>query len=490
MAQVCPRCSRVNPDEASYCYFDGIGLGSHPHSQHDLHRFLNPFKFPSGRLCANFEELVEGILGEWSVAVELNRKGEFVNFFSSIGRLDLAMAARSAKEFPAADQGLDKLLDRMPVSNLGEAQLVTDTETLNLGLLRVGQKFKSSVKLRNKGRRLLFGTVTLEGLPWLSLSQDKARPRSRFQLIAEAPLPLYTLGDQLRSSDKPLEGKLILETNGGSKVIVVRADVPVRPFMTGALAGARSPREVAEKSKANAREAGALFESGAVERWYKDNGWKYPVPGPAASGLASVQQFFEALGLARAPKVEIDSSFLTFDLSHAAPAAQYLAVSSPEKKPVYAHAVAGAPWVSIGQMEMKGSRALIPISVNPSFLQSPRQSTWVRVNSNGNQSFLVTVEAIQPGAGFADLAGAAAPLQDFAPARVVESSSAELLLPEAPADFFQAPILGYHPLAQKVKRGRWVGWVFLIFLLLLFLGLVGTIAVLGLKKLQNNKEKR
>ena len=45
--------------------------------------------------------------------------------------------------------------------------------------------------------------------------------------------------------------------------------------------------------------------------WYAANGWAYPVQGPASTGLAAVQQFFEALGLTAPPKVEISDRSLT-----------------------------------------------------------------------------------------------------------------------------------------------------------------------------------
>src|SRR6185437_12255754 len=96
--------------------------------------------------------------------------------------------------------------------------------------------------------------------------------------------------------------------NGGSFIVTVKAQVPVKPFPSGALAGAKSPRQAAEKAKANSKEAAALFENGAVAEWYKSNGWTYPVQGPAASGLGAVQQFFEALGLTAPPKVEISTN--------------------------------------------------------------------------------------------------------------------------------------------------------------------------------------
>ena len=64
---------------------------------------------------------------------------------------------------------------------------------------------------------------------------------------------------------KPVEARLLVETNGGTIPVAVKAEIPVRPFPDGVLAGARSPRQVAEKAKANPKEAALQFENGAVE---------------------------------------------------------------------------------------------------------------------------------------------------------------------------------------------------------------------------------
>ena len=112
-------------------------------------------------------------------------------------------------------------------------------------------------------------------------------------------------GQHLRAGAKPLEAQLTIESNGGTAVVVVTAKVPVKPF-PGRCAGRRDDAaQIAEKAKATPKEAAVLFENGAVGRWYKANGWTYPVQGPAASGLAAVQQFFEALGLTPPPKVQL-----------------------------------------------------------------------------------------------------------------------------------------------------------------------------------------
>jgi hypothetical protein len=86
----------------------------------------------------------------------------------------------------------------------------------------------------------------------------------------------------------------------------------VTPYPDGVLAGARTPRQVAEKARKAPKEAAVLFEKGAVACWYEQNGWIYPVQGPAASGLGAVQQFFEALGLVKPPQVTISEYSVNF----------------------------------------------------------------------------------------------------------------------------------------------------------------------------------
>ena len=63
---------------------------------------------------------------------------------------------------------------------------------------------------------------------------------------------------------KPLQGEIIVDTNGGTMTVTLRADVPIKTFPQGpqgndALAGARSPHEVALKARQHPLEAAALF---------------------------------------------------------------------------------------------------------------------------------------------------------------------------------------------------------------------------------------
>src|SRR5262245_32545766 len=100
MAQNCTQCSRVNPPEAVYCYFDGIALPGHGRNGGPVsvatQPFINAFVFPSGRTCRNFDELALACHENWREARDLLQQGHLLSFLGSLGRADLALAAREA----------------------------------------------------------------------------------------------------------------------------------------------------------------------------------------------------------------------------------------------------------------------------------------------------------------------------------------------------------------------------------------------------------
>jgi hypothetical protein len=168
--------------------------------------------------------------------------------------------------------------------------------------------------------------------------------------------------------------------------------VPVRPFTGGVLAGAKSPRQIAEKAKAAPKEAAVLFERGAVADWYKSNGWTYPVQGPSAAGLGAVQQFFEALGLTAPPKVDINEKFIAFQGNVGNALRHTLEVKSQEKRPVFAHGFSDQPWLVVERAQLNGRTAVIGVSI-PSVPDRPGEvlQAKVTITSNGNQRFVVPV---------------------------------------------------------------------------------------------------
>jgi hypothetical protein len=409
MAHTCTRCSRTNPRDALYCYFDGAALegGSGQARPAAVAAFPNPFVFPSGQSCRTFDELGQACLREWRGALGLLTQGYLERFLGALGRADLALAARNAAAFPDPDRGLDQLLAQLPTRTVQAPKLHAAPGEVSLGTVAVGAVQHFDLHLSNRGQRLLYGSV-VSGCKWLTLGEAAGSTQKLFQLRDETVIPVQVRGEHLRAGAKPLEGRLVIESNGGTSTVTVQAQVPVRPFPEGVLAGAVTPRELASKAKAAPKEAARLFESGAVARWYKANGWDYPVPGPAASGVAAVQQFFEALGLTRPPRLEISEQSLTV---HGAPGERLhrsLQVRSPEKRPVFAHARTDQPWLHVGPIRLAGPAAVIPLEITA----APGQAGHVLqgrvlITSNGNQRFVVPVSlAVEATAAAVPLAAA------------------------------------------------------------------------------------
>lgn len=396
MTLVCRNCSRVNPPDAHYCYWDGSVLDGRGRAQGPIavgaQLFHCPFVFPSGRHCRNFDELLLGCYSEWNDARTLLREGYLESFFGALGRADLALTAKQSMRAADADGGLDQLLNKLPCSNREPPKLFVQPLEVNLGQLPRSSDRQFVLHIENQGMGLLQGTIACDDTAWLMLGEGSGSPRKVFQCLHEFTLPVQVHGKALRAGGKPLEGRLTLSSNGGVTVVVVRGSVPVQPFPEGALAGAVSPRQVAEKAKSNPRAAAPLFEKGTVAAWYESNGWTYPVQGPVSSGLGAIQQFFEALGLVKAPVVEISETTVQLLGAPGTRLEHVLQLDAQEKRPVFAHATTGVPWLQIGRISLEGRTALIPI-LAPQVPNQPGQQLYgkVQVTANGGQRFLVDV---------------------------------------------------------------------------------------------------
>ncbi|HEY7329196.1 MAG TPA: hypothetical protein VH592_16250 [Gemmataceae bacterium] len=396
MTLVCRNCSRVNPPEARFCYWDGAVLDGRGQAHGPIavaaQPFHCPFVFPSGRHCRNFDELVLGCYSEWKDARELLREGYLESFFGALGRMDLAMAAKQAVRAADADSGLDQLLNKLPASNRESPKLFVQPLEVNLGQLSCSSDRQFMLHIENQGMGLLQGSIACEDSAWLMLGEGAGSPRKVFQCLHEFAVPVQIHGKALRAGNKPLEGRLTIESNGGATIVVVHGEVPVQPFPEGLLAGAVSPRQVAEKAKANPKAASPYFENGAVAAWYESNGWTYPVQGPASFGLGAIQQFYEALGLVKAPIVEISETAVHLQGPPCAQLERVLQVRAQEKRPVFAHAMSSVPWLRIGPILLEGRTAHIPIQV-PSVPPQPGELLRgkVHITANGGQRFLVEV---------------------------------------------------------------------------------------------------
>jgi hypothetical protein len=395
MSQLCSKCSHANPPEAIYCYFDGVVLGGHSGNGRKIPAGVQPFPsefvFPSGQGCRNFDQLAVACQQNWACAVDLLQKGFLASFLSGIGRADLALAAKEAARFPDADRGLDRLLAKIPSQVLDAPKLRAEPTGVSLGVVPIGTNRSFELHLANLGQRLLYGSVSSD-CKWLTLGDAPGNPQRLFKCDGDVVVQVQVRGRYLRAGNKPLEGHLLIESNGGQGTITVRAEVPLKAFPNGVLAGAVTPRQIAEKALAAPKDAAPLFETGAVAKWFGANGWTYPVRGPSATGVGAVQQFFEALGLTKPPKVEISQTNLTLSGEVGQSVQTTLELRTQEKRPIYGHAVCDQPWLDVRRTVLSGRNAVIQVVV-PRVPNRPGETLEanVIVTSNGNQKFKVPV---------------------------------------------------------------------------------------------------
>ena len=397
--RLCRQCRRVNPSEAVYCHHDGVHLEGRSDEGTADKRAINagtrpfsvPFVLPSGKECHNFNELALACQADSKGAFELLRTGHLEAFLAAQGRADLARAARSAARATDRLRGLDEFIGRLPATGLKPPKLRVTPAVLDLGTMRLGEEKRCELVLQNDGMRLLSGSASCDAT-WLSLA-DAAELRSKlFECTARTTLPVRVVGRELRAFEKPHETQILLDSNGGQVAVTVRVYVPVKPFPEGVLSGALSPREAAHKAREAPKEAGELIQSGALARWYEANGWTYPVLGPTATGVAAVQQWLEALGLVRTPRVDISEDTIRLSGRVGEKIEYSLAVVTQENRAAIAFGTSNQPWLRVGATIFRGRSAFVPLTIAP-IPGNPGEvlQAVVSVTANGGQRFTVPV---------------------------------------------------------------------------------------------------
>src|SRR5262249_36843357 len=155
MPLVCGQCSRVNPPEASYCFHDGTplaGRGGGPINA-GAALFPNQFVLPDGFACRNFDQLAMACQSNWQAAVGLLQQGYLASFIGGMGRVDLAMAAQEAANYPDVDRGLDQLLAKLPTQALQNPKLQAEPSEINLGVIKINEDRATELHLTNLGMR-------------------------------------------------------------------------------------------------------------------------------------------------------------------------------------------------------------------------------------------------------------------------------------------------------------------------------------------------
>src|SRR2546423_1831936 len=153
-ALLCPRCQRSNPDMAVFCHYDGTELRSGLNGG-GSGRLLQEFVFPSGKRCRTFDDLAQACQEDWAGARDLLRKGAFVKYFSTVGRMDLARAAQESMGQANPDIGLSNLVGSMPLSRTQGPRLDLNPRRLLLGNMLAGETRQVPLSISNHGEGML-----------------------------------------------------------------------------------------------------------------------------------------------------------------------------------------------------------------------------------------------------------------------------------------------------------------------------------------------
>jgi hypothetical protein len=390
----CPSCQHINPEVATYCYFDGALLRGAQAGAIPQNQLAREFYFPSGRRCQTFDELVKGCQEEWAVARDLLKKGMFGQYFASLGRMDLVKANQEAQAVADPDIGLTSFLGSLPASvKLQGPKLDVQPRKLDLGRVRPGDTRKIDLKVLNHGQGTLQGSVSVvEGGHWLHLGEGGGNGQFAIKTPREQVLRL-TVDTRGLPAAQTYGGKLRIITNGGVSEVPIQVELEAHAFPRPPFQGARSPRELAQKMRDDPKGAVALLESGELTRWFASNGWNYPVTGTPAKGVAGVQQFFEAMGLSKPPLVKLSQPAVR--LTCVIPERPRFQVSlfSPAKKWVYGNVVCDAPWINVLTPAVSGAqKAPITFEIEPRHL--PRGNEAVanfHIAANGGQKLPLRV---------------------------------------------------------------------------------------------------
>jgi len=397
---VCPRCQRTNPEAASYCYFDGALLQGAGNGA-AIGQLIREFVFPSGRRCKSFDEFAAGCQEEWVAARDLLRKGVFQQFFGSVGRADLVRAAQEAMGNQDGDIGLSSFLGSLPISRTFQPRLDIHPRRLDLGKLLIGDTRRVTFTISNHGQGQLQGTVkVVEGNDWLSF--PGGAPSCPISTAKDQKVSLEISTQKLVALQSHA-GKLMVVTNGGIVEVAVRVDLAARPFGKPPYQDVKTPRDMAVRMRDQPKAAVPLLESGEVFRWFASNNWKYPVQGQPTKGMASVQQFFEAMGLAKVPPLQVSQAEFRFLCTSPEPVRFQFVLSTAARKWVYAWVESDQPWLKVLTPQVSGpQKTTISFEIDGrTLVHSPTVEGKLTVLANAGQKLpiRVIVESAHPARG-------------------------------------------------------------------------------------------
>jgi hypothetical protein len=319
------------------------------------------------------------------------QQGGLRQFLAGVGRMDLALAADRAASQGDLDIALDEFLAKLPARDNTGPKLELTPRRVNAGKLKPGDSRQFTLTIGNAGTRLLHGSLQVEGEDWLSLGQNVPKT-----------IPIKTGKQQQQSiqidtfgmvAGQKYAANLKVDTNGGIFEVPVQMELVSVPFPHQPLQGATTARELAYKMRDVPKQAVPLLESGEVQRWFAANGWRYPIQGPVAKGVAAVQQFFEGMGVSKPPPLSLSDQEVLMLCRAGQTVTGRVTLKTSAKKWVFGRVESDVPWLTPLTIELAGAQQVnIDFAANAEGLAiGPRHKGQLTIVANGGQKFLVTV---------------------------------------------------------------------------------------------------
>lgn len=247
MPLLCAQCQRVESHGRVLLLLrrHGVGRSRRRSGAPWLGSVPDAFRVPGGQSSKNFDQLATACQEQWKEAVSLLKQGFFYSFLGGLGRVDLAMAAKEAAEIfrtpTVAWTNFSPNSPRSPSSLPNSWPSPPRSILANSPWAKIAiPKFTSPTSACACSK--LRWNRTVRGWSW-----RRAWPIAEdLQFGHELKLPVHVKGQHLRAGNKPLTAKLLVDSNGGVVTILVRVEVPIKPFEGGLFAGCVTPREVAE----------------------------------------------------------------------------------------------------------------------------------------------------------------------------------------------------------------------------------------------------
>ncbi len=196
-------------------------------------RLPAPFVMAGGASCRAWDDFLVLAAQRWKELRDELATGRLTNYLRQIHREDLIPHTDNNRSL---DERLDQWLARLPSIRDSDPELSVHPENLNLRAMAGGGIVRQVLRVTNVGYRLLRCIARVEpaGTGWIRLRPD--HDGRSFDTIEQTDLPIDLVIPE--GLDRPLVAAIVLDSNGGTRRVGVRIDLPGGP--------PSSPERVAE----------------------------------------------------------------------------------------------------------------------------------------------------------------------------------------------------------------------------------------------------